>query len=111
MRKHMKTEDVIVCSELNEYIWNRGARHPPSKVSVTALKIQINGEMRTIVNLTSAGIDKQAQLYKAQVAADKTKPTLEAEVKETPIKEEVKTEKKADDKKEAKKTKEDVKNG
>ena len=115
MQKHMKTDDIIVCSELNEYIWNNGAKNPPGKVSVTALRTEVNGELKTIVNLSSVGIDKQKDLYKAQIS--EVKAPIEAEAKEVP-KENVKTEEKTtlDETLETKaevesEKKEDVKNG
>lgn len=93
IRKHMKTEDVIICSELNEHIWGRGAKNPPGKVSVIALRKSIGGEDKTIVNLLEAGIDKQAEMYvqpqDAKVAPAKTTETdvKDAEVKEVETKE------------------------
>ncbi|MFT4311368.1 MAG: 50S ribosomal protein L31e [Candidatus Woesearchaeota archaeon] len=37
--KHMKTDDVRVGKNLNEFIWSRGIRNPPGKVKVVAKKI------------------------------------------------------------------------
>lgn len=36
--KHMKTNDVKIGKELNELIFSRGFRNPPSKVQITAVK-------------------------------------------------------------------------
>ncbi len=103
IRKHMKTENVIVCNDLNEYVWSKGGKNPPGKVEVIALKTKVNGEESTIVNLLSKGIDKQLETYikngpqkapakavdaKAEEKVEEAKP----EVKETKTesKEEVK---------------------
>jgi hypothetical protein len=105
----MKTDDVIVCSELNEYIWNKGAKNPPGKVSVTALKTEIGGKLKTIVNLSSVGLDKQVELYKSQSPSTETKEAVTdvkaKEVKETVKKAEEKVEEKSSDVKETKEDK------
>lgn len=36
--KHMKTEDVRIGKNLNEYIWRHGIKNPPGKVSVNAVQ-------------------------------------------------------------------------
>ena len=38
LQKHMKSEDVIIDSELNEKIWERGIEHIPQKIRVKAEK-------------------------------------------------------------------------
>ena len=109
IRKHMKTDDVIICSELNEHIWRNGSKNPPGKVSVTALRAEIAGENRTIVNLTTAGVDKQKELYaapeqpkapaqEAKASEDNKKEVKDAEVKEEKPVEEKKEEKVEDSK-------------
>jgi large subunit ribosomal protein L31e len=61
--KHMKCENVIVCAELNEHIWRRGAKHPPGKVEVVALKTQVGNEEKVLVNLKEYGVDSQLGEY------------------------------------------------
>lgn len=99
MRKHMKTEDIVLCNELNEHIWANGGKNPPGKVSVIALKTSINGSEKTLVNLAEAGIDKQLSSYAAQTPQVTQAPTketkdevVEAQVKEVETKVEKKTE-------------------
>lgn len=103
IEKHMKTDNVIICRELNEKIWENGIKNPPGKVSVVALKTQINGVEKTLVNLAEAGINTQMAQYavEAPKTEKKTKPEQikEAQVKEIKAKEE-KSEKKAETKKE-----------
>lgn len=105
VKKHMKTDIVVIGNELNEMIWENGIKNPPGKVSVIALKKEFNGVEKTLVNLTSIGIDsllKQTEVQMPQMA----EPTVEEELKEKPVKEvkdvEVKEVKKESKKKESK---------
>lgn len=102
--KHMKTDNVVIGNELNEKIWENGAKNPPGKVSVITLKKEFNGVEKALVNLAEAGIDSLVKENEAQNAAPvkeekkevkKTPEVQDAEVKEVEIKKE--------DKKEAKK--------
>lgn len=82
VKKHMKTDEVVICNELNEKIWENGIKNPPGKVSVVALKTNINGVTRTLVNLVEVGVEAQLATYnktESKAVADKTKP--EAEIK------------------------------
>ncbi len=94
MRKHMKTEVVVICSDLNEYIWKCGNKNPPGKVSVVALKTDVNGTEKTIVSLADVNIDKQLESYaesKPGVATSdesKDKGVEDANVKEIDSKDE-----------------------
>lgn len=36
--KHMKSEDIKIGKELNEYVWKHGIKNPPGKVKVKAIK-------------------------------------------------------------------------
>lgn len=102
IKKHMKTDSVVICKELNEKIWGNGIKNPPGKVSVIAIKTNINGVEKTIVNLQEVGIDKQLELYKSQMPATPAKEEKAEEVKE-PKKEDVKKEAKDAEVKEVKK--------
>jgi len=100
IKKHMKTDNVIICSELNEAIWSRGIKNPPGKVSIVALKTQIAGKEGTLVNLASVGLDAQLKTYATEEIAPQKEEVKEAEVKEVETKA---------DKKAVKETKEEVK--
>lgn len=102
IRKHMKTDNVVICKELNEKIWANGIRNPPGKLSVIALKTDKYGYEMTLVNLLEVGLDKQVELY-TQAQMQPQQEVQEAEVTEKP--EEVK-DKKSEEKSE---TKEDSK--
>lgn len=99
MRQHMKTENIIICSELNESIWKNGGKNPPGKVAVVAVKKEINGVLSTVVNLQTAGVDTQLGTYKSSapvVEAPAKKAEVKSEVKEAEVKE-VKSEAKAEE--------------
>lgn len=99
IQKHMKTDAVIVCPELNEKIWENGIKNPPGKVSVIALKTQIGGKEKTLVNLLDVGVDKYVEQYKSlEVAPQEEVEEVKEEVK-AETKEEVKEEKKEADEK------------
>jgi len=79
---------VIICKELNEVIWENGIKNPPGKVSVVALKTDINGVEKTLVNLAEAGIDTQKSIY--EDAKAKATDAMKKEIPATKEKSEVK---------------------
>ena len=110
IKKHMKSEDIIICKELNEKIWENGIKNPPGKVNVIALKTDINGSEKTLVNLVEAGIDKQLEAYKKELPKEEAKAEekteTKEEVKDAEVKEVPKKETKKEEKPSAKKTEE-----
>ena len=38
LEKHMKSDEVKLDLKLNRKLWERGAKHPPSKIRVRAVK-------------------------------------------------------------------------
>ncbi|UCH37042.1 MAG: 60S ribosomal protein L31 [Candidatus Bathyarchaeota archaeon] len=38
IKKHMKTENVLIESSVNQKLWSRGIEKPPRKIRVRALK-------------------------------------------------------------------------
>lgn len=112
MKQHMKAEDVIVCKELNEAIWENGIKNPPGKVKVISANVDVGGVIKTVVNLASVGIDSQLELYKT-VAAPAASPVEDAQVsekEETKVEsDEVKEEAKAESSDSKEETKKEVK--
>jgi large subunit ribosomal protein L31e len=121
IKKHMKTDSVIICKELNEAIWERGIKHPPGKVSVVALKFEHLKEEKTLVNLLDVGVDKYIESYRSQETVsseedskqeesvkkeDKVENNDEKKVETKDVEKEVKVETK-DEKKEEKVDKKD----
>jgi len=110
VKKHMKTDIVVIGNELNELIWENGIRNPPGKVSVVTLKKEFNGVEKTLVNLATVGIDsllKDTEVTVPQVAEPSVEEELKtkeakADVKEAEVKEVKKEESKDSEKKEAK---------
>ena len=38
VKRHLRVEEVKISNELNNYIWNRGIRKPPTKFKIVAKK-------------------------------------------------------------------------
>lgn len=38
LARHMKSDEIKLDSELNRKLWERGAKHPPAKIRVKAVK-------------------------------------------------------------------------
>lgn len=58
LMKHMKTNDVRICRELNQYILKHGRENPPSRVEVKSIRIEEkDAEPYVMVNLIGAQID------------------------------------------------------
>jgi len=38
IKRHLKVEDVIISNAVNNFIWKRGIRKPPAKITVIAEK-------------------------------------------------------------------------
>ncbi|HID60415.1 MAG TPA: 50S ribosomal protein L31e [Hadesarchaea archaeon] len=38
LKRHMKSDEIKLDMKLNSEIWKRGAKHPPSKIRVRAVK-------------------------------------------------------------------------
>ena len=64
IKRHMKCEDIVICAELNQFIWGKGAKNPPGKISVTCLKTKVLDKYKVIVNLNGYDFSKQLDLYK-----------------------------------------------
>lgn len=110
IEKHMKTDKVVVCKELNEFIWANGSKNPPGKVTVVALKDNFANEEKTLVNLASVGLDEQLKEYAQATPSQEVKETVEDSKEEETVEAEVKEVKK-ETKKEEKPAKEEVKGG
>lgn len=102
VRKHMKADNVIICNELNEFIWANGIKNPPGKVSVVAYKKTFaDGVERCIVNLSAVGVDEVLKAY------DEIPAKLNVEQKESEsLSKEEKSEEVTEDKENKKESKE-----
>ncbi|RLG18712.1 hypothetical protein DRN75_01040 [Nanoarchaeota archaeon] len=87
--RHMKSENVVIHSSVNEYIWSRGAKNPPARVKVVAKK----------------------EDDKVSVVLFGYKPKESKEAPKKKIEKKVETEEKKMKKSEEKKDKEEKKNG
>ncbi|MBI5872305.1 60S ribosomal protein L31 [archaeon] len=90
--KHLKVDDVRICKELNLKIWERGNRHPPHKIKVTAVIEEKDKEKYAIVNLFGSPLKlKEEKKEEKAGLIEKIKGVVEK--KEKPEKEEEKKEK------------------
>lgn len=61
--RHLKTENVKIGQYLNEFVWARGIRHPPSKVAVHAIVDEKDG-------VKIAQVELQGKAFKESVRPD-----------------------------------------
>lgn len=115
--KHMKTEDVKIGKNLNEYVWENGIRNPPGKVMVKAIRtnttttVELEGHDYTSFKAQTEKTEEPTSLkdkLASTLKEDKKEETVTekpSEEKKAETKKPKKTEQKTDDtKKEAKKT-------
>ena len=76
--KHMKSEDVRLGKDVNEFLWQRGLRNPPHKV-----KVQVTRDEKGVVRAELFGVKKEAETKKEEKQKeDKAAPQKKtAEVK------------------------------
>lgn len=113
VEKHMKTEDVRIGSVLNEHVWSRGIKNPPSKVAVKVVKednyvtVELEGHEYKVQKIQTEKTEKPTS-FKDKLAAklkqkepsgeevqEQTKPekkSVEAESANVPDKESLKKE-------------------
>ena len=92
--KHMKSENVVIGKFLNLMVWKHGAKNPPGKVKVNAVK---DDKGKVLVELV--GAPKEVKIEEKKPAKKEEKIIKEAEFKEKP---EEKLEKEVEEAKEEK---------
>lgn len=40
IKKHLRCDEIIIDSEVNEFMWARGIQHPPRKIRVRVVKTE-----------------------------------------------------------------------
>ncbi|NHJ02193.1 MAG: 50S ribosomal protein L31e [Candidatus Heimdallarchaeota archaeon] len=40
IKRHLRCEDIIIDSEVNEFMWSRGIQKPPRKIRIRAVKTE-----------------------------------------------------------------------
>lgn len=80
--RHMKADEVLVGSELNEFIWSQGVRNPPRKVQVKATK----KEGKAYVEIATVKPEKWKAFIKEEKGkeAPKKEPEAKKETKAKP---------------------------
>ncbi len=81
--RHMKSENIIIGREVNEYIWTKGIENPPHHVKIVAKK----EEDKVFVNLadkkeSKAEKEKKEKLEKKREKTKKRKEALAEDKKE-----------------------------
>ncbi len=71
--RHMKSEDILIDPEVNEYIWSRGIQKPPRKISVRVKKADDD-----IVEVYLVGSDAD-QVFKPEISEGPSIP-IESEL-------------------------------
>ncbi len=93
LTRHMKVDDVRIGDYLNREIHSRGRKHPPSKVSVKAIKIEEKDNVYVRVDSINAPkeekkkdlaekLDPVKEIKEQETKAEKEKVKEEAEKKE-----------------------------
>jgi large subunit ribosomal protein L31e len=90
LRKHMKTEDVLIGRRLNEFIWKHGIKNPPHHVKVHVWKKddQVKAELEgyDFTGAVRSEKKKEPETMKEKLAAklgvDTTKPEAEKKTDE-----------------------------
>ena len=84
--RHMKTEDISIGRHLNLKIWQHGAKNPPHKVKINAVKdykgkvfVELVGAPKEILK---AEKKKPAKKEEKEIKAEKPEEKLEKEVEE-----------------------------
>ena len=79
--KHMKSDNVAIGKYLNLKIWKHGAKNPPGKVKVNAVK---DDKGKVFVELVDAPKEAPKVEEKKKIVKKEEKEIKEAEFKETP---------------------------
>jgi len=48
LKKHLKSENILISSELNEILWKSGAKRPPRKLMVKVQKVEDAYEVKPV---------------------------------------------------------------
>lgn len=83
IQKHMKSENVVISSELNNFMWKHGIKNPPHHVKVLASR---DKEGKVTVTLEGAKVEKKETKTEVKKEA-KEKTEVKETKKETPVRE------------------------
>src|SRR3989338_2325340 len=84
--RHMKSDNVAIGKYLNLRIWNHGAKNPPHKVKVNAIK---DDKGKVFVELVGAPKEKLEAVEKKKPIKKEEKETKEPEKPEEKIEEKI----------------------
>jgi large subunit ribosomal protein L31e len=95
MKRHMKSDDILIGQELNELIWSRGGKSVPGKVQVAA-KLEEGIVSVNLVGAPLPGIKKEEKKEEKAEKTEEKKEEKKHEIKEEKKHEPVKEEKPAE---------------
>ncbi|MBI2653162.1 60S ribosomal protein L31 [Candidatus Woesearchaeota archaeon] len=84
--KHMKSDNVVIGKYLNLKVWNHGAKNPPHKVKVNAIK---DDKGKVFVELVGAPKEKLEAVEKKKPIKKEATETKEPEKPEEKIEEKI----------------------
>lgn len=84
LQRHLKSDNIKIGKHLNQIIWSRGGKNPPSKIKVKVLKDKDN---KVLVELPEFDFDIKTQDTKKKTKEEKTKEQQEATKVKEPQKE------------------------
>ena len=73
--KHMKSDDVKIGKELNEYIWHRGRKKIPRRVKIKAVIEEV--EKKKVANVEIIGFEYKSMKVQTPKIAKETKKKIE----------------------------------
>jgi large subunit ribosomal protein L31e len=68
IQKHMKSEDVVISTELNNFIWRHGMKNPPHHIKIAVSK---DKDGRVAAGLEGKKAEKKAEEAKDKKTEDK----------------------------------------
>jgi len=93
MKRHMKSDDILIGQELNELIWSRGGKSVPGKVQVN-VKLEEGIVSVNLIGAPLPGIKKEEKKEEAKAEKkEEKKHEIKEEKKHEPVKEEKPAEK------------------
>ncbi len=40
IQRHLRSENIVITAEVNEFMWTRGIQHPPRRIRIRAVKTE-----------------------------------------------------------------------
>ncbi|MBR9679026.1 MAG: hypothetical protein GON13_02055 [Nanoarchaeota archaeon] len=90
VKKHYRTDNLVIGKDLNELIWSRGNKNPPSKIKVVAVKADDKVSLYLEENYKEEKkVEKKVEKVKGEVVKDVKKVEEKVEEKKEELKKKV----------------------